>query len=214
VKVKNMTSKSESEIRESYDRQAGSYTALLQNPDHAEHKRLVGAKLAAVLDQFSPNSLLDAGIGEASTTIPMLQAMQTKPRLVGFDISQARVEWANTNLRNAGFKAELFVGSLRSIDLPDQAVDVTVTFHAVEPNRGAEEVVLGELIRVSRIAVVMVEPSYELADEQQRARMDKFGYVRGLSETLDRLGASYTTEPWPLNVNPMNPAALTIIHPL
>ncbi|GGE35176.1 hypothetical protein GCM10007276_10860 [Agaricicola taiwanensis] len=207
-----MNTKPEADIRDSYERQAGSYTALFQNPEHVEHKQAVGAKLAAVLDGFKPETLLDAGIGEASTIIPTLKAMQRKPRLLGFDIAQSRTDWANKNLIAAGIEASLFVGSLRSIELQDKSVDVSVTFHAIEPNRGAEEVILRELLRVSKTALVMVEPSYELGDEAQRARMDKFGYVRGLPDTLDRIGANYTVEPWQLDINPMNKAALIIVR--
>ncbi len=58
----------------------------------------------------------------------------------------------------------------------------------------------------------MIEPSYEQATPEGRARMERLGYARDLPGTLQRLGhAASTLEPWPLNANPLNPAALIIV---
>ena len=55
-----------------------------------------------------------------------------------------------------------------------------LTIHPIEPNRGREEAILSELLRVARRALVMIEPSYETASAEARARMERLGYVRGL----------------------------------
>ena len=89
---------------------------------------------------------------------------------------------------------------------------MSLTVHAVEPNHGREETILSELLRVARKHVVMIEPSYEFASAKARERMDKFGYVRGLPETLKRLGyPARLVERWPHNSNPLNEAALIVV---
>ena len=75
----------------SYDAQAGSYTESLKNPDVQRAKQEMGRYIASVLDQISPASILDAGTGEASSLVPILDHMTSKPKQVlGFDVSMFR----------------------------------------------------------------------------------------------------------------------------
>jgi hypothetical protein len=71
---------SQTTILYSYDAQAGSYVALLAGPAHAELKSRIGRHLAVVLDELQPESLLDAGVGEATTLVPVLTAIAKAPR--------------------------------------------------------------------------------------------------------------------------------------
>ena len=58
----------------------------------------------------------------------------------------------------------------------------------------------------------MIEPSYEFASAEARARMDRLGYVRGLPAILERLGRpARLVERWPYNSNPLNKAALIVV---
>lgn len=199
-------------IRYSYDLQAGSYTAALDDGRLAAHKRAVGGKLAAILDSYAPGSLLDAGIGEATTTVPLLASMQHAPaELLGLDLSLSRLLFARRNLSTHGYAATLFAADLDNIPLADNAVDVAVTVHAIEPNHGREEAILAELLRVTARALVMVEPSWEFGSPTARTRMASHGYVRDLPATLARLGyQAARVEKWGLDFNPENVAALIV----
>lgn len=205
---------SSTSILYAYDMQAGSYTELLNDPQYAAHKVKLGARLAAVLDVFAPNSILDAGIGEATTLLPLLDAMRQKPaHIFGLDLSLSRLLFARRNLESHNYKdAELFSGDLENIALSDAAMDVVVTVHAIEPNHGREEAILTELLRVAGRALVMVEPSWEFGSAATRARMERHGYVRGLPETLSRLGyPASRIEKWSLDINAENEAALIVV---
>lgn len=121
--------------------------------------------------------------------------------------------YARRHLADNGYdEVVLFTGGLDRIPLASGSIDVVLTIHALEPNRGNEEVILAELLRVARRHLVLVEPSYELASAEGRTRMDRLGYVRGLPEVLRRLG--YTprrVERFPYNSNPLNEAALIVV---
>jgi len=198
----------------SYDMQAGSYTELMKDPCYAAHKAQVGAKLAAVLDELSPDSILDAGIGEATTVTSLLAAMSHKPaKLFGFDLSLSRLLFARRNLEaSGGHDAELFCGGLENVALSDGAVDVVLTVHALEPNYGREEEILTELLRVAGRALVLVEPCWELGSAATRARMERHRYVQGMPDILRRLGyPASRVEKWHLDVNPENEAALIVV---
>lgn len=196
-----------------YDAQAGSYVRLLDDPGIRELKDKVGRHLATVIDGFAPDSMLEAGIGEATSLVPILRYLKIKPaHILGFDISLSRLLFARSHLTEHGAdKIVLFAGKLDRIPLAAASVDVVLTIHALEPNHGYEEPMLTELLRVTRRHLVLVEPSYETASAEARARMDKLGYVRGIPEMLKRLGYNPRVERFTYNTNPLNEAALIIV---
>jgi SAM-dependent methyltransferase len=199
----------------SYDVQAGSYIAELETPGARELKNNLGRQLGARLQELRPGSILEAGVGEGTSLAAILNHMQAPPaRIFGFDLSLSRLLFARRYLADEGWpKVELFTGDLERIPLASGSVDVVVTIHAVEPNRGREQVILSELLRVARRHLVVIEPSYEMASPDARARMDRLGYVRGLPETLRRMGCpARSVERWPHNSNPLNEAALIVVE--
>lgn len=205
---------SETAILYSYDVQAGSYVAELADEGRRQFKEDFGEALAAVLDELAPTSLLEAGTGEATSLAPTLRRMATRPaHVLGFDLSLSRLLYARKYLADHGRPdVVLFTAGLDRIPLASASVDVVLTVHAVEPNHGREEDVLCELLRVARRHLVMIEPSYELASPEQRARMERLGYVRGLPAVLERLGyPARRIESWRHNANPLNAASLIVV---
>jgi len=201
-------------IAYSYDMQAGTYNAELEDPSIREFRSQLGQRLAEVLEALAPISLLEAGIGEATSLRPTLAAMVSKPsQVLGFDLSMSRLMYARRHMIEAGqCNVELFVSELARVAMPDSSIDVVLTFHALEPNRGREEEILAELLRITARHLVLIEPSYELGSEETRRWMDRHGYVRGLPDALRRLGfPPRVVEPWPFNQNPVNRAALIIV---
>src|SRR5579863_3917106 len=70
----------------SYDVQAGSYIGHLEDPGVRELKDKIGRYLAALLDDLAPENLLEAGIGEATSLVPILRHMKKPPgQVLGFD---------------------------------------------------------------------------------------------------------------------------------
>jgi ubiquinone/menaquinone biosynthesis C-methylase UbiE len=198
----------------SYDAQAGSYTAQLADPSLHALKESTGKFLAEIIDELAPDSLLEAGIGEATSFVPILRHLEKRPtHVLGFDLSLSRLLFARQHLAaNGADRTVLFAGSLDRIPLESASVDVVLTIHAVEPNHGFEDAILAELLRVARRHLVLVEPSYEFASEQARLRMERLGYVRGIPDALRRLGhPANRIERFPHNSNALNEAALTIV---
>ena len=173
-----------------YDLQAGSYifAARAHRENNQRWGRQLAGLLAGVLDEG--DSIMEVGVGEATTLAGVLAETGAKVSLAfGFDVSWSRVAEGRKWLVENGQEASLFVADLLNIPLADGSVDVVYSSHSLEPNRGKEEEALKGCLRVARKAVVLVEPIYELASAEAQARMRHHGYVEGLRETAERLGA-------------------------
>lgn len=209
------TQNSEEIIEVAYDLQAGNYIAAMENPEIARHKGEYTAAIAReILGLTTPTSLLEAGVGEATTLSGVLGALAMDPSQVyGFDISWSRLAVARQWLtQKALSQVRLCTGSLLRIPFADNSIDVVYTSHTIEPNAGQEQPILRELYRVTRKWLLLLEPGYELAGDEARRRMEHFGYCRGLAETCRALGYDVVRhELFPLTANPLNPTAITVI---
>ena len=66
-------------ILAAYDLQSGSYVRLLSDPVHAQFAQAYCAAVANILDRLSPISVMEAGVGEATTLVNTLHHMHHRP---------------------------------------------------------------------------------------------------------------------------------------
>ena len=176
----------------SYDLQAGTYVkGLKKNSKFKEKKH--GPQIALSINPYLPNdgSILEVGVGEATTLFYVIKSLNIKPsKVCGFDISWSRIKVAKEYLSKNGQNAELFVGDMFHIPLAENSIDVVYSSHSLEPNGGNEEILMKECFRVARRAVVFVEPIYELATPAGKKRMEKHGYIKGLYKVAENMNCS------------------------
>ena len=177
-------------ILASYDLQSGSYIEGALKPERHELLDRYTSEIAAVLDPLGAATMLEAGVGEATTLCPVIGKMQHRPESVaGFDISWSRLAYARQYARTFGLgDLRFFTGDLFRIPIVDHAYDVVYTAHAVEPNHGREREILQELYRVTRQWLVLFEPSYELGSEATKQHIEAHGYCRGLPDLAREFG--------------------------
>ena len=201
----------------SYDFQAGSYIRIqAEKPSVAKSNKISADKLADILDQLQPASFLDAGVGEATMTCGILNAMERPPlHRYGFDISLSRLlhgrEWAREQEQS---DLKLYRASLSAIPILDDTFDVVLTNHAIEPNRGKEREILAELYRISRRYLVLREPSWQFGDRATRAWIERHCYIKDLAGALRDLDYK-VIEHRPFgegDFNTRNRSALTIVE--
>jgi SAM-dependent methyltransferase len=201
-------------IKISYDLQAGTYIDVYNN--NREFNTLYTGALAALLGRLGNHtSIMEAGVGEATTLANVVEKMDNKPEFAcGFDISWSRINYAKAFARSKQVNDNwLFTGDLFHIPLKDNCVDVVYTSHSIEPNGGREKEALQELYRIASRYLVLLEPSYELGSDEAKARMEHHGYVRGLKATAEDLG--YKVVEYRLFdhiINPLNPTGLIVIE--
>lgn len=203
-------------IKWSYDIQAGSYIEAQKNPGVAEEKRLYTEEIARLLLSVGPSqSIAEAGVGEATTLSGVMQNMNLPGTyFYGFDLSWSRVAFAQALLKQrAAERVSLCMASLFHIPYASDSIDIVYTSHSIEPNGGKEEPILRELYRVARKYLILLEPGYEIADAEERSRMEAHGYCRDLVNIAKRLGYKVVEHRrFSYCVNPSITTAVTVIE--
>lgn len=173
----------------SYDIQAGSYTfKAINNPEFEIERGKAFAKEINNLGSF--DSILEAGVGEATSMVAMLNELSSLPKKIkGFDISLSRILYAQDFIKSRiSSEIDLAVGDISSCPLPDDSVDLVYTIHALEPNGGNELDLMKELIRVTKKYLVLFEPNYELGSNDSKIHIDEHNYVKNLAGVAEILG--------------------------
>ncbi len=203
----------------SYDFQAGQYNeaARLDRDRWSRWCRQVAACIRPFLVReggVERQTLLEVGCGEATTMGGVLKELRDLSlQSFGFDISWSRIHEGEKWLSELGQEATLFVADLFDIPFADNSIDVVYSVHSLEPNGTREREAIAECMRVARTAVVLVEPLYELANQDQRERMRSHGYVRGLRAAAQSLGLEVSRfELLPFSPNPSNPSGVMVLE--
>ncbi|MCZ2473330.1 methyltransferase domain-containing protein [Aquirufa ecclesiirivi] len=202
-----------SEIIEiAYDMQSGSYVNAMSKATD-----LYFQECAEILNQFAQDAknVMDAGAGELTTTAHLKSKMNFQGQVYAFDISWSRLKVGLAYFEQINHSPiHCFVADMKNIPLLDNSIDVVYTNHALEPNRGSEEMLLTELNRVANKKIILFEPYYEGASETIKARMDQHNYIRGLEETIKKVGCQLDEIIQLKNsTNPNNPTFAFIITP-
>lgn len=202
-------------IETAYDLQAGSYVKALETPEMLKHKEDYGEAIASVIsDLTSASSILEPGVGEGTTMSFVVRSFDNRPpHIHGFDISWSRIaccrEWLS---KQHCADVRLSVASIFHTPYLEDSFDVVYTSHTIEPNGGNEAEILRELFRIASRYLILLEPGYELADEEARARMKRLGYCTGLVDHANALGMNVIRhELFAHTANPLNPTAITVI---
>jgi 2-polyprenyl-3-methyl-5-hydroxy-6-metoxy-1,4-benzoquinol methylase len=126
-------------------------------------------KIASIVKDLEPQTLLDCGAGEGFVSEIFLSEMPAL-QITGFDVLPDSVELAQRRNPRANFS----VGSIYDIEHPDNAFDVTVAFevleHLHEPHKA-----LAEMARVAKEYVVLSvphEPFFCLANAARGKNLD------------------------------------------
>jgi len=198
----------------SYDFQSGSYIqGFSKNKEYLEKYCSALAKLINEIDNVQ--SIIEVGVGEATTLNMLIKYLKNKPsNILGFDISWSRLKFGQELLKDFNISnVNLFTANLFEIPLPDNSIDIVYTSHSIEPNGGKEENALKELYRITKNYLILLEPSFEFANEEAKARMKKHGYVTELYSTTKRLNYKIIEHRlFDYSSNPLNPTGLIIIE--
>lgn len=199
----------------SYDLQSGSYIKnVKENPEFNEKYTLAISKIFNKIG-IKCNSILEAGVGEATTLANLIPKLQNTPKKIyGFDLAWSRVRYALEYMKKKNIlNSFLFTGDLFNIPLADDSIDIVYTSHSIEPNGGREKEALLELMRITKKYLILLEPAYEFASAEAQKRMEYHGYIKSLYPTAISLGLKVIEHRlFDIYSNPLNPTGLIIIE--
>ena len=202
------------DIMISYDFQSGSY--IKEFSTNKEFKEEYCSALAKLINKIdNVQSIIEVGVGEATTLNTLIYNLTNKPsNILGLDIPWSRLKFGKELLKEFDVQnVNLFTANLFEIPLLDNSIDIVYTSHSIEPNGGREEEALKELYRITKKYLILLEPSFEFANDQAKDRMKKHGYVTELYSTAKKLDYKIIEHRlFDHSLNPLNPTGLIIIE--
>ena len=213
--LKDLDGRNENTIEDiliSYDFQAGSYIRFArENPIYIDNYAGAISKILSGL--LTRGSIVEVGVGEATTLGNVSLKLGQGFVYGGFDISWSRIFHANDYLSGLNVNATLFTSDLFKMPFQDDSIDIIYSSHSLEPNGGREEEALKELYRVASKYLVLLEPGYEFATEEGKTRMKKNGYIKNLRNVIHTLNYNLIEyRQFDFSSNSLNPTALYIIE--
>jgi ubiquinone/menaquinone biosynthesis C-methylase UbiE len=160
------------------------------------------------LKKININSILDFGIGELTVLNYIRRKLKKNIIYFGCDLSFNRMFLGKKYFKK---KINLFCNSDYRLPFRDNSIDVIMTTHALETNDFHIKKFVNEFYRVSRKAVIMLEPHYEIADKLSKLRMNKFRYLRNIEKNIKKLKLKYSIVRQKYHVREKNPASIFII---
>ncbi|MCK9162401.1 MAG: class I SAM-dependent methyltransferase [Arcobacteraceae bacterium] len=202
-------------IEVAYELQTGSYQKKWAQKELATFYNDFTKEIAdTILKMCTPSSIMEAGIGEATTFVKVLKYLNLDNlKAFGFDISWSRVLFAKQLIEKEKLQnVKLCTGNLYDIPFLNDSIDLVYTNHSIEPNGGGEELILKELLRITKKYLILFEPDYENADEESKKRMDSLGYAKGLKKILHNLGCNIIYQgKFKNSINDKNPTQIIVV---
>lgn len=176
-------------------------------------------RIASIIKKYSDGiidgSILECCSGEGLNLTLLNESRQFKfSWWGGFDISWSRVKIAQKFSEERGCKnMHFFCADANFIPLNSSSIDVVFTMQSIAENGGNEEHLIRELYRVCKRLLIIIEPSYENSGKEAKNRMESLGYIKGLRQTIEKLGLNLVEEfPFQVDINKLNPAWVTVIE--
>mgnify|MGYP003942991357 CR=1 FL=1 len=199
-------------IEIAYDMQAGSYIDGIDDA-HILYYNECADIISKYVDKFT--TILDAGAGELTTTAGIANCLEVEGQIYAFDISWSRLYVGQKYFKDkTNREINVFIADLKNIPVLDDSIDLVYTNHALEPNRGSEDEILSELLRIANKRIVLFEPYYEAGTLQIKDRMDSHNYIKDLEGAINRAGGKLEEViELKSSVNPLNPTYAFVVTP-
>lgn len=203
-------------IETAYELQTGEYQKKWERKEFSElYEKFTKEIATTILNICNPKSILEAGVGEATTFTKVLQHLNIKDlKAFGFDISWSRTFFAKKLITEKEIEnVNLCTGNLVDIPFLDNSIELVYTYHSIEPNGGKEENILKELYRVTKNYLVLFEPNYEGTNNENRKRMESLGYIKELENIINKLNYKIIyKDNFKNNLNDKNPTSIIVIE--
>ena len=216
--LKNKTFSNREIIKLAYDIQSGSYIKFFKKLTREKKANVYFPLIKAINDNFkNVKTILDFGCGELTTSAYIFKNLNHKIKkyyandisfnrlLVGSNALKKKLTKKNYN------KFKIFCNSDNNLPFKDKSIDLVLTVHALEPNNQYKYKIFNELLRVSKLGIILMEPHYEISDVKQKKRMIKFDYIRGIEKILRLKKIKYHIIEKKFHLNNLNKSSIFVL---
>lgn len=207
----DITSALDEEI--SYDIRAGADVAAYK-VSPITRERTVERIHYFLSDYVSAGDIIcECGCGEGLNLTLLSKYDDVTGKMLGIDISWSRLNEAVKFSQSKGAEIKFLMGDIFSLPIKSDSIDIVYTMQGIYGLGGHEEVLIQELYRVTGKYLILIEPCYEMANDEAKKRMDRLGYVKGLKGIAESLGMDVVRyELFGEDENPLNPASVIVIR--
>lgn len=187
----------------SYDFQAGSYTRGYFDEVVMKDKWILDGKkvdmtmkqvvelrsqyIAEELKALHAKTILEVGTGEATNLCDIVLRCDKEVQFSGLELSLSRLLYAQKFADMQKVDIDFVCGNMFALPYENNSFDVVLLIHCLESNTGKEKEALKELLRVAGKYIILLEPSYELGNEETKRHIKKLDYISNLQQTLQEL---------------------------
>ena len=216
--LKNKTFSNREIIKLAYDIQSGSYIKFFKKLTREKKVNVYFPLIKAINDNFkNVKTILDFGCGELTTSAYIFKNLNHKiKKYYANDVSFNRLLVGSNELKKKLTKKnynkfKIFCNSDNNLPFKDKSIDLVLTVHALEPNNQYKYKIFNELLRVSKLGIILMEPHYEISDVKQKKRMIKFDYIRGIEKILRLKKIKYHIIEKKFHLNNLNKSSIFIL---
>jgi SAM-dependent methyltransferase len=216
--LKNKTFSNSEIIKLAYDIQSGSYIKFFKKLNKKKKANVYFPLIKAINDNFkNVKTILDFGCGELTTSSYIFKNLNYKiKKYYANDISFNRLLVGSNELKKKLTKKnynkfKIFCNSDNNLPFKDNSIDLVLTVHALEPNNQYKYKILNELLRVSKLGVILMEPHYEMSNVKQKKRMIRFDYIRGIERILKSKKIKYHIIKKKFHLNNLNKSSIFVL---
>ena len=223
--------RNEKRVLQKYDRMSGKYIEFYNNAmTDTENefvvfdneykllpkKEVIRARedyVNSLIREYSSRNCIEIGAGELTFITP-IAAKNNNIEFSALELSWSRLavglEFAKKY--NVCFN-HLAVGSAMNLPFSDNSFDIVITHHCLEQIRGHLKHIISELYRISKKAVIILEPSSDLGNWYLRQQLRMNQRVRGIKKTIKDLGYKLVAYNWlPYSIGYNNRTGMYIIE--
>ncbi len=208
----------EQSIKMSYNVQSGTYIKFFNSLSKNKINKIYQPIIDVIKKNFNDSkTILDFGCGELTTSLFIFNKIKKNIKnYYANDVSLNRLilgqNYLKSKLKNKEFKKiKLFCNSSAGLPFKDNSIDLIITIHSLEPNNKHKELFINELFRVSKKGLILMEPHYEISNDQQKKRMLKFNYIRGIKKLFNKKNCNLKIIKKDHHINSLNVSSLFVV---
>ena len=135
-------------------------------------------------------SYIEVGAGELTTLARAVASLKQRPqRVSALEMSWSRLEIGRNFANGIGVELDDYMsGDLFNLPLSNNSFDVVYTHYALEQSPHRNNEAITELLRITKHYLILMEPAYELGNKEQKMNILKRDYIRGIPNTIKRMG--------------------------